>query len=151
MSFIQGLCTEIVFNQLELPDWLRRSTDNPINRNIVYDLVTKVALIPNAFEHSTYPDHNFSLFISGKYLNVWEEVYREGKPYRIMVWVSEDSKGLDDSFLKMVLQQSFPIYTKVKISISEITIKGREPLPNSEIKPPQIGRASCRERVSSPV
>ena len=140
MSFILDCCSEKIFIELDLPDWLRKSTDSPIDKSIVYDLDKKITLIPNAFDHGTYPDRSFSLFIDGKHLSVWEKISDEGRPfifslaYIIKVWVSEDTKYLEDSFLKELIQQAFFTFYKSKINIVSIIVEGREKPITEKIK-----------------
>lgn len=137
--FIKSFCTDKVFSELGLPDWLRQSADSPIDREIVYDLDLKVALIDHAYDHSTYPERGFSLYIVGKYLSVWEGEFNLLKPYIIRVYVPENAENLEDLYLKSILLEALIVFDKVRVKIVSptIIIKREVPATPQKIKPPR--------------
>lgn len=131
MPFTNIECTESLFENLALPDWLRKSEDkNPIGRALLHDLALKAALIPHPFSHSTYPDQAFTLIVSGRCMNVWCEVTNPDKK-RISIWITEDTEDLTDQFLMKLLQSAFSAFNPAQEPVHPIVINGRSRLQQS--------------------
>lgn len=95
MGFINGLCTEQVFEALRLPASLRESDSlNPIGRQLIHDLAACSALIPHPFHYSNYPDRQLSFYLRGHYFRACEYVNRPDHLDRVEVSIGD---GVDEA------------------------------------------------------
>jgi len=100
MGFINGLCTEQVFDALRLPASLRESDSlNPIGRDLIHDLAACSALIPHPFHYSDYPDRQLSFYLRGQYFRACEYVTRPDHLDRVEVSIGD---GVDEAMCEDV-------------------------------------------------
>ena len=90
MGFINGFCTEQVFEALRLPASLRESDSlNPIGCHLIHDLAACSALIPHPFHYSDYPDRQLSFYLRGQYFRACEYVTRPDHLDRVEVSIGD--------------------------------------------------------------
>lgn len=141
MGFVRAICTEQLFNLLELPLSLKTSEKlNPMGRELIHDPAARSALIPHPFHHSDYPDRGLSFYLRGKHFNACECVKRSDGPDRVEVWCDEINEQACREVTKM-LEGAIAVFHNQPFCSLPIVVRGsqlsqtRLPRPASKIIP----------------
>lgn len=136
MLFKQIHCTASLAAELGLPNGLLQNKHlNPVGRTIVYDLASRVVLIPNPSHYSCYPDQDFTLIIDGECLKAWDKPKDGEKPHHVAVYVDKNTEHLDDATLIATARQAFASLRGVGEDAYETPIEVRRRTP-----PPPVAR-----------
>jgi hypothetical protein len=141
MSFEKIHCTASLAAELGLPAGLFHNKNrNPIGRTVFYDVASKVALVPHAFHHSTYPDQDFTLVIDGKCLIAWDKPKRGETPHHVEIHVNKETEHFDDAALIATARQAFAGLRGVGEDAFEtpIEIRGRALPPPAAREPQEV-------------
>lgn len=91
MTFVRALCTEQLFELLQLPASLKASDRlNPIGHDLIHDSAACSALIPHPFHYADYPDRALAFYLRGRHFMAWEYMQRSDGPDRVEVTIGED-------------------------------------------------------------
>ena len=86
MPFVREVYTAAVLDRLGLVTLASDTTLSRINRELIFDLDSRSALIVHPYSHADFPDRYMSFAFEGKGFNTWELLERSDEPDRIEIY-----------------------------------------------------------------
>lgn len=139
MAFVTAVCTDQIFEQMQLPASLKESKSlNPIGRNLIHDVVACSALVPHPFHHSDYPDRDLSFYLRGQHFAARELVTGADSPDQVVVPIGD---GVDDAMrheVSRLLEGAVAVLRADSPCSVQIVLQRKQAPPVRMPRPPEV-------------
>jgi hypothetical protein len=110
VPFVREAFTADVLERLGLVTLASDATLSRVNRELIFDLDSRSALIVHPYSHADYPDRYMSFVLEGKGFTTWEKFDRSDGPARIEIYIDRMIGAEYRARIVNLLSQAVAVY-----------------------------------------